>query len=135
MTIEKNRTANEAAGGKVVPSASDRVAPGDSVARIRALNDVFRRSFRGGRVMMTRGVSALGRERLVRLVARVQRFDDFSADNDPYSEHDFGAFDDAGDRFFWKIDYYDQTLSAGSEDPSDPSRTVRVLTLMLADEY
>jgi hypothetical protein len=34
-----------------------------------------------------------------------------------------------------KIDNYDPTLSGGSEDPSDPAQTVRVLTLMLADEY
>ena len=50
-------------------------------------------------------------------------------------EHDFGAFEDEGDRFFWKIDYYDLTLTVGSADPADPAQTARVLTLMLADEY
>ena len=109
--------------------------PDPRTIAIAELNDRFRRTLKGGRVMMTSGVSALGAEALVRLVARVQRFDNFGPDNDPYGEHDFGAFDDAGDRFFWKIDSYDPTLCFGSEDPADPAQTTRVLTLMLADEY
>jgi hypothetical protein len=66
---------------------------------------------------------------------RVATFDDFMPENDPYGEHDFGAFDLAGRRFFWKIDQYDKNLEFGSSDPSDPEQTTRVLTLMLAEDY
>ncbi|HUB63143.1 MAG TPA: DUF3768 domain-containing protein [Methylocella sp.] len=51
------------------------------------------------------------------------------------SWHDFGSFELAGQRFFWKIDCYDKSLEFGSVDPADPENTTRVLTIMLAEEY
>ena len=66
---------------------------------------------------------------------QVERFDTFTPDNDPHHEHDFGSFEHDGERIFWKIDYYDRSLTNGSEDPSDPAQTTRVLTIMLASEY
>jgi hypothetical protein len=104
-------------------------------ARIRELNDTFRRSFSGGRVMMTAGLNALPPDIQAAAFRKVQAFDEFTADNDPHGEHDFGAFEVADLQFFWKIDCYDRTMEFGSEDPSDPAQTTRVLTIMLADEY
>jgi len=69
------------------------------------------------------------------LAQLVAEFDDFSADNDPHSEHDFGAFEFHGHKLFWKLDLYNQGYSMGSDDPSDLSKTCRVLTIMLAEEY
>ena len=68
-------------------------------------------------------------------LVEVARFDRFTSDNDPYGEHDFGSFELVGRKFFWKLDYYDPTMAFGSEDPSDPKKTTRVLTLMLAEDY
>ena len=89
--------------------------------RIRALNDAFRTSLSGRRVMMTAGVDALD--------------GDFNGDNDPHGEHDFGSIEVAGLKVFWKIDAYDPTMTYGSEDPANPDVTTRVMTIMLADEY
>jgi hypothetical protein len=108
----------------------------DATLEIRRLNDSFRRSLSGGgKRLMTAGVAALPPEDQAAIRAKVITFDAFTEDNDPHGEHDFGAFDHAGRRIFWKIDYYDQSLQFGSEDPADPAQTTRVLTIMLAEEY
>lgn len=106
------------------------------LSTIAVLNDSFRASFLGGRVLMTAGITALPEEAQADILERVRAFQDFTPDNDPYGEHDFGSLDhDVAGRVFWKIDYYDPTMSAGSEDAADPEKTVRVLTIMLAGEY
>jgi len=107
----------------------------DKTKTIQKLNDAFRRTGEGGRILFTQGVSSLGVAFSHQALALVQRFEDFTPDNDPHREHDFGSFTLHGHKLFWKIDYYDQACEFGSEDPADPVRTTRVLTIMLASEY
>ena len=102
---------------------------------VRDLNDAFRKTFAGGRVVVTTEVAALSDLDRIAVLEAVQAFSAFSTDNDPYGEHDFGAIDHGGQRYFWKIDAYDRRLEFGSPDPTDPSVTTRVLTVMRADEY
>lgn len=104
-------------------------------ARIRQLNHQLRTTLSGGRVMLTPGISELGITNVAAIINEVRKFTNFSEDNDPHREHDFGAVDVAGQRIFWKIDYYDKQLEYGSPDPSNPDVTARVLTIMLASEY
>jgi hypothetical protein len=103
--------------------------------RIATLNDKFRKGMASGRVHMTAGLNAKGPDFVVKALVKVMEFDDFNADNDPHGEHDFGSFELEGEKVFWKIDYYDQKAEFGSEDPTDPKKTLRVLTVMLAEEY
>lgn len=111
-------------------------APFTAAYRIRELNDAFREPGpSAGDWLLTSGVCAKGPEFAILAVRAVQKHDSFTADNDPYSEHDFGSFLLAGERLFWKIDHYDQDLVYGSEDPADPTITRRVMTIMLASEY
>ena len=104
-------------------------------ARIRELNDAFRSSFIGGRIMITDGVVALGPTAPHHVAHAVRTYAAFDAGNDPYDEHDFGAVEVPGERLFWKIDYYDHRFEYGSPDPSLPALTGRTLTIMLASEY
>jgi hypothetical protein len=103
--------------------------------RIRVLNDNFRSTFVGGRVLTTAGVAELSLDTKARLLLAVQSFSNFTKDNDPHGEHDFGSIELRGETYFWKMDYYDLDCRFGSEDPSDPEQTTRVLTIMCADEY
>jgi hypothetical protein len=102
---------------------------------IRALNDELRRNHTVGTAFITAGVAALGPEVVARIVKTIAVYDDFCHANDPYEEHDFGSFEVDGQTIFFKIDYFDKTLTAHSPDPTDPSVTERVITIMLAEEY
>jgi hypothetical protein len=90
-----------------------------------------------GRIYVTAGVNALPPQKQVELWSLVRDFADFTPENDPHGERDFGGLDlEGAGKVFWKIDYYaDETLTYGSEDPSDPARCFRVLTIMLVTEY
>ncbi|KKC24252.1 DUF3768 domain-containing protein [Sphingomonas sp. SRS2] len=113
---------------------------------IAALKDALRRDIDNSahnRVVMTAGVVAFisdrslfrGFHRHKALLRAVRDHAAFGANVDPYGEHDFGSFGLFDERFFWKIDYYDRALSAGSPDPADAAVTCRVLTIMLAADY
>jgi hypothetical protein len=103
--------------------------------RIRTLNDELRRNLPNGHAVMTVGIAALGPEAVARIFKTIAIYDDFCHANDPYEEHDFGALEVDGQVIFFKIDYFDKALTYHSPDPSDPSVTERVITIMLAEEY
>lgn len=109
---------------------------GNQTQRIAELNDLCRTAPGvAGKWVITEGIAALPPEDQSAIREKVERYNRFTWRNDPHGEHDFGAFKHEGKKIFWKIDYYDLTMTKGSEDPSDPSQTRRVLTLMLAEEY
>lgn len=107
----------------------------ESTDKIRRLNDLFRRGMANGKVVMTAAVAEYEPEDHLAIVRIVRAFSSFEEANDPYGEHDFGAFDFKGTKFFWKIDYYDAACEFGSEDAADASKTTRILTIMLASDY
>lgn len=103
----------------------------EASTKIALLNDAAREN--AVNYMTTRGVLSLNPALVSEIYIAVQEFKDFTQDNDPYSEHDFGLVEVAGNKVFWKIDYYDQSLGYWC-DPLDP-RCRRVVTIMLAEEY
>ena len=54
----------------------------------------------------------------------IREFNEFTEDNDPWKEHDFGMITYNGKDIMWKIDYYEGT--DGYRD---------VMTVMLAEDY
>lgn len=102
---------------------------------IATLNDTFRTTLQGGTVVLTEGIQAYSPDEREIIIAEVQGFHSFPAGDDPYGEHDFGAFQFNGQKILWKIDYYDLKMEYLSENPADPVKTKRVLTILLANEY
>ena len=106
--------------------------------KIAELNDNLRNNlFTPGKnqVFISHGVNSLPYIERSRLLDKVQKFNDFNEDNNPYGERDFSRIEHNGTNYFWKIDYYNETMDAGSENPADETITTRVLTIMRADEY
>ncbi len=115
-------------------------------AEIARLNDWLRDNIHSpgsNRVVMTRGVDALiGDVRIFRnfqkraeLLRTIRAYDAFDGSIDSHGERDMGRLTFEDTACYWKIDYHNLDLTAGSEDPSDPFQTVRVLTVMRVDEY
>jgi hypothetical protein len=99
------------------------------IVMISMLNDKFRKSGLG--INLTCGVQAV--QDLPGLLRAIREYDDFTPDSDPYEEHDFGKLNWHGDKVFWKIDYYDQTMTCWADPLTKECR--RVMTVMLAEEY
>ena len=75
------------------------MTPEPTTARIRGLNDIARRFLVHGTVYFSHGVAALPADEQAVILDRVCDFDDFKPENDPYGEHDFGAFEHNG---YWQ---------------------------------
>lgn len=106
-----------------------------STTLIRYLNDRFRLTFQGGKVVLTRGIRALPQEEITEILSKVSNFNDFNSSNAPYNERDFENFKYHNKQILWKIDYYDTDYVYASEDPADIMKTKRLLTILTADEY
>ncbi len=103
--------------------------------KIAALNDNLRMTFVGGKIVLTAAFNALPIDVKGKVLLKVQLFNEFDARNDPHCEHAFGSFKIDGETYFFKIDYYAPDMLGGSENPADPEKTRRVLTIMLASDY
>lgn len=111
------------------------------VKRIAELNDRLRKESANrslGQVLISSGIAARGAEFKAMVLAALagMQAKDFKKGNDPYGERDFNSFTVDAKLCLFKIDYFAKgDLRRPSEDPADPAKTERVLTVMLADEY
>ena len=115
------------------------------IEKIALLNDELRKKLISGelfkadskdKAFITRGASvfANGMNRM-QFLNNVALYRNFTEDNNPYGERDFGNFMYQKEKIFWKIDYKDNSMMYHSPDASDPSQTIRVLTIMKASEW
>jgi len=120
-------------------SEQDRIA-----AVIAEQNDRFRKTWGAdftvpGRIVMTRGVADLGYAEQAQIMQAVQQYSDFTEDNDPYGQHDFGVFTIQSQgkplKLYWKIDLYDRDYTYGAVMPTSLADTRRVLTVLFPSDY
>lgn len=86
-------------------------------------------------MVLTEGILNLPDAVRFEILQEVRSFEAFTPENDPYGEHDFGAFSFCDERIYWKFDYYDCRTRYLSPDPTNAELTNRVLTILLAEEY
>ena len=105
-------------------------------------NNLFRAEVLQGRpghhqILSTQGIQALGPQAMQEVLHLVLVFPDesFRESFDPYGDRDFIVVHHQGLKVWAKIDAYDPSMRWMSENPADDEVTVRVLTLMLPDEY
>jgi len=89
------------------------------------------------RILASAGVNAMGPEAVQGILLLVLSFKDkdFRESFDPWGDRDFISVEYCGQTFFAKIATYDPSMEFMSPDPVDDLVTVRVLTVMLPDEY
>lgn len=105
-------------------------------ATIARLNDHLRSTGEDGWTYLSRGVALLPIAVKDEVIRAVRLFDDFTPDNDPHGEHDCATLSVAETRIVWKIDYCPRDRTRQSDpDPADPNSSLRVMTIMLAEEY
>lgn len=102
---------------------------------IRPLNDQLRMTFAGGRVLIIASIVELNPELSARVLSAIRGFDVFDPENDPYGEHDVAFVEVEGERYFFKIDYFDLSENHHAPDPADPEHTCRVLTIGHHSDY
>ena len=106
--------------------------------KIAELNDNLRKHMWSpgrNKIVLTRGVYSSPLMEQMLLLKKVRDFNEFNKANDQYKQHDFGRVEHNGTNYFFKIDYYNLDMDACSDDASNPDITIRVLTIMRADEY
>jgi hypothetical protein len=115
------------------------------IEKIALLNDELRKKLITGELFkadskdkayITRGASIFvnGMNKM-QFLNNVALYRNFTEDNNPHGERDFGSFMYQKEKIFWKIDYKDNAMMYHSPDASDPSQTIRVLTIMKASEW
>ncbi len=103
--------------------------------KIAVYNDLCRKSLGlHGLIVNSPGIYALPCVEQLRVYSKVAHYEHFTPFTDPKDERSSGGFNHQGIAVVWKIDYLSPDMNWKSDDPSDPVKTMRVLTIMLAEE-
>lgn len=100
-------------------------------------NDLMRNTMiqcKSFKVVMTQGVAESDQREAIITAVRQYEFTKNDLGNNPYGENDFASFVVAGQKYYFKFDYYAPSMDYGADVYND-DEVVRVLTIMRSDEY
>lgn len=106
-----------------------------TLRQIQGINDMLRKTMiatKFRRVVFTEAFAAHPHREMI--LTAIRNFTAFTIGNDPHSEHDFAFVEVDNEKFFFKIDYYDETFCWASDPYVNPN-CPRVLTIGLASDY
>jgi hypothetical protein len=69
------------------------------------------------------------------MLEAVRTFVDFDEGIDLTGEHKIASLAIDGNEYFFEIHYFDIDRRYLADDPSDPARTLRIMTIFCASEY
>lgn len=99
----------------------------------RALNDSFRKTAKGGVVVISMGIHLLGRAEVEIIMKRLAGDEGWrSCDAD--GEHNFGEITVSNRQIYWEVSYYNKDFDDFSPDSTNPDQTTRLMMLYLASE-
>ena len=104
--------------------------------KIALLNDAFRTTLSGGTVLLTAGVHELPDMVKAAAIQKVATFDDVQRKTTTRTVSTTSAASSsavAGSS--GRLTTSTNAASSAREDPADPQKTTRILTIMLASEY
>jgi hypothetical protein len=105
--------------------------------KIRALNLAFYKNpHMHGRLLFSRYVADRGGLFGMKCINALAAYDGWNEDNDSHGEADMCTLTVEGEKVWAKMDYYDKDdQNYGSENPADPTKTLRVCTILFPDEW
>ena len=115
----------------------------ENTRQLQIQNDHFRVTVltgctTGGKAFTTRAFSLQPKALRIEVMDSVCNFSNWTTEPAEldYEEHDYGSLACQGNNYFFKIDYYsDETCHWASDDPTNPTKTFRILTIGLQADY
>lgn len=105
------------------------------LAKERRRNDALRMSRIGGEIACTNSVYNLPRHEHRAIIKAVCEFNSFDDEKRQSFAHDYGVLTVDGRMVIWKIESHDVELEFPAYDAAPLDTEVRVLMIMLAEEY
>ena len=107
----------------------------ENIARERSLNDALRKFRLGGEIACTDAIYNLSKPDFMAVLRAVREYNKFDDELRPNNEHNYGVLTVNGHMISWVVRMQDVELEFPYFNVAPLNTEVRVLLIMLAEEY